>query len=148
MRKILNRFLFLITALCASFALIGLTPALTASASAGPQGCSSTWIVPEITAQGTGTAVWFGINFVCTRPVEYSLTVAAYSGNGKAGEATRNGVSSNPSVSALSLPCVNNNSSWSMNLRGTIIDTNGRTHVLDDEPGSWRAGVTVGCSLR
>ena len=89
----------------ALFAFIGLTPTLTASALAGPQGCTSTWISPEITAKGAGTAVWYGINFVCSAPVGYSLTVAAYSGNAAAGQSTRSGVSSSPAVSAMSLPC-------------------------------------------
>ncbi|MGQ4600057.1 hypothetical protein [Nocardia sp. R6R-6] len=139
----------MIAALSTSFAFIGLMPAPTASALAGPHGCTSTWITPEITAHGTGTAVWYGINFVCTAPVGYSLTVAAYSGNNAAGRSTRSGVSSSPAVSAVSVPCVNNNnSSWSMSLTGWIEDTNGRKHDLGDQPGSWRAGVTVGCSLR
>ncbi|WP_330250854.1 hypothetical protein OG874_32290 [Nocardia sp. NBC_00565] len=137
-----------VAALSASVASIGPMPALTASAQAGPQGCSSTWISPEITAHGSGTAVWFGIGFQCTKPVSYSLTVAAYSGNAAAGRGTRSGISSNPAVSEVSSPCVSNkNSSWSLQLTGWIEDPNGTRHSMDDQPGSWLAGVAVGCSL-
>ncbi|WP_433712214.1 hypothetical protein ACQP2U_39235 [Nocardia sp. CA-084685] len=140
---------FTVAAFSTAFAFAELAPVVTASALAGPQGCSSTWISPEITAQGTGTAVWYGINFVCSAPVGYNLTVAAYSGNVSAGQTTRSGVSSAPVVSAVSLPCVNNkNSPWSLALSGWIEDTNGTKHNLGDQPGSWLAGVTVGCSLR
>ena len=116
----------------------------------GPQGCSSTWIAPEITAHGRSTAVWFGVNFLCSRPVEYNLTVVAYAGSGgvSAGEGHNSGVSTHPAVSALSRPCRSNrNDLWTLSLTGWIEDPNGTRHQLDDEPGSWYSGATVGCSI-
>jgi len=64
---------------------------------------------PEITAHGRSTAVWFGINFLCLRPVEYNPTVAAYAGSGgdiAAWEGHSSGISRHPAVSALSRPCL------------------------------------------
>jgi hypothetical protein len=88
--------------------------------------CSGNYVDPEIVARGAGTAVHYGIKFLCTDPASYSIQIGVddhYEPSpGPAGrivrhnggrEAARTGLPAQPFAEGFSDPCINNsNSGW------------------------------------
>lgn len=115
-----------------------------------PGGCQGTYINPSIVARGNGTAVHFGVKYICTEPVEYTVQAGVEDwydeapggpvlGHLGADPQTRTGVSMQPFVDGYSYPCKNNaNSGWQPYDFSTI---HGEQHNGD----GYR--TTVGCRV-